>query len=357
MISYRRASNNTDAETPAKADDAKPPIVSSDSAPPPKPPVRIPVLLDRNPSNRSAISQIPIPKGERGENFTPQVLSKPLGLPFRPEAGQNTPIDTRSLSERRADFTSYDKALERRLLLFRSFVRPYFQEWKRMDHYKGKSFVSNARLLRKETARWFPNMWGQTLRREGDGANGGRDTTPVLAGRVSVVGLQSGVWAEQQVNSFIGEKENPTLGEIMAGSRGLLQRVDINVQERFFRALLVKLFKGRLRKSMPEEQWGRYFMLRLARDTGRGLTEDIRDAMGFLNSQVGYVYLLDTECKIRWAGSGHAWKGEVDGLNAGIKRLVEEARTGQKPAPTQAASMGRRSQGAEQKGKVQPELA
>jgi ATPase complex subunit ATP10 len=59
---------------------------------------------------------------------------------------------------------------------------------------------------------------------------------------------------------------------------------------------------------------------------GRGLTEDVRDAMGFLNSQVGYVYLLDTECRIRWAGSGHAWKGEVEWLNMGIKRLLEETK-------------------------------
>ena len=49
----------------------------------------------------------------------------------------------------------------------------------------------------------------------------------------------------------------------------------------------------------------------------------------WLNTQVGYVYLLDTECRIRWAGSGDAWKGEVDWLNAGIKRLLEDM----KPVP------------------------
>jgi mitochondrial ATPase complex subunit ATP10 len=109
-----------------------------------------------------------------------------------------------------------------------------------------------------------------------------------------------------------------------------LQRVDVNVQGDWVRQLLVRLFKGRLRRSMPEEQWGRYFMVKLARDVGKGLTEDVRDAMGFLNSQVGYVYLLDTECRIRWAGSGHAWKGEVEGLNMGIRRLLEEAREAKK---------------------------
>jgi len=34
---------------------------------------------------------------------------------------------------------------------------------------------------------------------------------------------------------------------------------------------------------------------------------------------------LDADCKIRWAGSGHAWKEELESLSAGIKRLLEEA--------------------------------
>jgi len=46
--------------------------------------------------------------------------------------------------------------------------------------------------------------------------------------------------------------------------------------------------------------------------------------LSLLNSQVGYVYLVDSSCKIRWAGSGHAWEGEVAGLNAAVQRLVQE---------------------------------
>ena len=290
------------------------------------------MLLDRNPENRSAISRIPIPAGERGEKFTPSPLARPLGLPHPPQPGQNSPVDRRTLAEKKADFGSYDKAMERRRVLFRQFLRPYFQEWKRVDHYKGKSFVSNGRLFRREKALWFPNMWGATLRRERDGVDGGRDLTPVLRGRVSVVAIQSGIWAEEQVATFLGGKdgENPALQGLMEGSGGLLQRVDVNVQADWVRSLLVRLFRGRLRRAMPEEQWGRYFMVKLARDVGRGLTEDVRDAMGFLNGQVGYVYLLDTECRIRWAGSGHAWAGEVEGLNMGIRRLLEEARESKK---------------------------
>ena len=44
----------------------------------------------------------------------PKPLSRPLGLPYPPEPGQNTGRDTRSWRQRRDDFASYDKHLERR---------------------------------------------------------------------------------------------------------------------------------------------------------------------------------------------------------------------------------------------------
>jgi mitochondrial ATPase complex subunit ATP10 len=211
----------------------------------------------------------------------------------------------------------------------RSFLRPYFQEWKRLDYWKGKSFVGNERLFRRDRALWFPNMWGWTLATDGAG---GKDTTPVLTGKLSLVGIQSGLWAEEQVRTFLGEKENPELHRLVKESGRVLQKVEVNIQDHWLRALLVRLFKKKLRKSRPESDWGKYFTVRLSRDTGKGFTEDIRDAMGLLNSQVGYVYLLDKECRIRWAGSGHAWQGENNSLNAGVRRLMQEAKENRAPA-------------------------
>jgi mitochondrial ATPase complex subunit ATP10 len=281
------------------------------------------MLLDRNPHNLSAISKIPIPKGERGEKFTPSPLSRPLGLPYPPLPGQNAPHSDMSWLERRDSYTNPDNVQARRRILLRTFLRPYFQEWKRLEHFKGKSFVGSDKLFKRERALWFPNLWGWTLAR--DGAKG-KDTTPLLRGKVSLVGIQSGVWAEEQVRTFLGEKENPDLQGLIKENGGLVQKVEVNIQDHWARALIVKLFKKSLRKSRPESEWGRYFTVRLGRDTGKGLTEDIRDAMGLLNSQVGYVYLVDTDCRIRWAGSGQAWEGESKWLNTGVMRLVQEAR-------------------------------
>lgn len=104
------------------------------------------------------------------------------------------------------------------------------------------------------------------------------------------------------------------------GKVGLAQQVDINVEENALKAGLIRLFAYRLRKMKEEKDWGRYFLVR------RGLTDDMREAMGILNKSVGYVYLVDGACRIRWAGSGVAEGEEGSYLVDGLKRLIEQLR-------------------------------
>jgi len=52
----------------------------------------------------------------------------------------------------------------------------------------------------------------------------------------------------------------------------------------------------------------------------------MREALGVGNSKVGYVYLVDSQCRVRWAGSGRADGGERKSLVRGVGRLVEEWR-------------------------------
>lgn len=47
-----------------------------------------------------------------------------------------------------------------------------------------------------------------------------------------------------------------------------------------------------------------------------------------INSKVGYVYLLDEKCKVRWAGSSIAEPGELESLNKGVMKLIEERASG-----------------------------
>jgi mitochondrial ATPase complex subunit ATP10 len=193
-----------------------------------------------------------------------------------------------------------------------------------MRHHKGKSFLAPPRLFKSDKALYFPNLYGQTLIKKSTP----RDTTPVLEGKVSVVSVFSSAWAERQVASFVAEKNNPELHQVVKGSGGVAQMVQINIEENAMKAMLIRLFMPSLRRRIAGTDWGRYFVVR------RGLTEEIRDAIGLLNSKVGYIYLLDRNCRIRWAGSGVCEGDEKDGLVRSARRLIEEAnqRKGEKNA-------------------------
>ena len=184
-----------------------------------------------------------------------------------------------------------------------------------MRYHKGKTFLSNPKLFRSEKALYFPNLQGYTL------ASGKemRDTTSILNDKISVVSIFSGTWAERQTATFVDK--HPELDEALKLGKEVAQRVNINVEENTMKAALIRLFLPGLRKRFPMEAHSRYFVVT------RGITEDLRDDIGFLNSKVGYVYLIDRECKIRWAGSARAHVGEKEGLVKGVTKLIGEWET------------------------------
>ena len=199
--------------------------------------------------------------------------------------------------------------------------RPYYRDRTNLRYAKGKSFLSNQALFRAAKARYFPNLRGQRpLLRRGKGERKGVDTTPVLKGKVSVVAVHSSVWAENQSKSFTDEKANPEMRQLLDGAKDVAQFAEVVFEDDMMKALVRKLFMWNLRRQKPEEAHSRYFLIR------KGLDWEVRDAMGYLNLAVGYVYLLDPECRIRWAGSGPAQEIEKKSLNEGLRKLIAEAR-------------------------------
>lgn len=193
---------------------------------------------------------------------------------------------------------------------------PYFREWSNMRLHEGKSFLAPSRLFKAERALYFPNFHGQTLIKD----KIARDTTPVLENRISVVSVYSSQWAENQAATFASERENPELYKVIESSCGLAQMVQINIEENSLKYMLIKLFMSSLRRKYSIDNWGNYFVVR------KGVADEIRDAIGLLNSKVGYTYLLDGHCRIRWAGSGPAAIDEREGLVRGVQRLLSETK-------------------------------
>ena len=184
-----------------------------------------------------------------------------------------------------------------------------------MGFHRGKTFLAPANLFKVGVSLYFPNMQGYTLASPSTYS----DTTSVLAGKTSIVSVSSGKWAEDQTLTFLGEKQNPELAKLVEElRRDGLQRVWINIEEDWLKAGLVKLFVRSVKKRLKTEDWGRYFVVT------RGISDGVKMSIGMTNSKVGHVYLVDGNCKIRWAGNGDAVEGEREGLVAVVKKLTEQ---------------------------------
>ncbi|KAL8719900.1 MAG: hypothetical protein Q9225_003159 [Loekoesia sp. 1 TL-2023] len=266
--------------------------------------------------NVSTASKILSSEEPKPEDHALKPLSRPIGVPYPPNPGENSGIDPRSWRERRDDLFNYDKHLVRREQLTKQAAKPYFRDWSRTKYHQGKTFIAPSRIFRAEKSLYFPNMMGSTLASPKTSSS----TTSVLRNHLSLVSVYSGRWAELQTQSFVDEKLHPELTHLISTSEqqgGPIQKVEINIEEDWMKALIVRTFMGGIKKQRREEDWGRYFLVR------KGVTEEMREAIGIGNAKVGYVYLVDWLCRIRWAGSANAQEGEKEGLRTGVKRLVE----------------------------------
>jgi len=109
-----------------------------------------------------------------------------------------------------------------------------------------------------------------------------------------------------------------------SGLRPLLMMLQINLQENPLKGFLVSLFLSSIRSRVPPDLQSTYLV-------SRQNMEYVREPMGMINKHVGYVYLVDENCKIRWAGCGFALEGEDQSLKnctrVLLQRLASEAET------------------------------
>lgn len=200
--------------------------------------------------------------------------------------------------------------------MVKQFARPYFRDYTYMKYAKGKMWVANTRLWKKEVSLWMPNVWGRDWEGEAQPSVG------ICQGKVTVVCFVSRQWAADQVRTFVDEE---ALG-MVKGSNGLAQVLDIVVEEAGLFRMVLWLYRERIRRNY-DGRFQKYLMM-------KGMKDGIRDVLGMMNHKTGYVYLVDSDCRIRWAGSGDATAEEKAAFKTGLQRLISEkagVKMGKKP--------------------------
>ncbi|KAK9248630.1 ATP10 protein-domain-containing protein [Lipomyces tetrasporus] len=242
-------------------------------------------------------------------------LVRPIGMMSPPKPTDNTGIDKRTFTQKRADFVDYDKHIERRRELVREFSKSYFSEMHLYKKNMGKEWIAPNMFFRADKALYMPNFYGTTL-----ASRKFTDTTTALKGHLSIVKIYSSVSGERQVNSYFGSPEN-ALADVPEEEG--YQIVDITIPESFVKSWISKFFQYRTKRVVGKSRYSKFFY-------AQKLPGQLNLSIGAANRYCGYVYLVDRDCKVRWAAGGYATAEEKDSMQRCLRGLVAEDRTRQK---------------------------
>ncbi|GAA6027328.1 hypothetical protein JCM8097_002597 [Rhodosporidiobolus ruineniae] len=226
-------------------------------------------------------------------------LSRALGVKEPPRKGK------KSREEWRADLLNKEKRLDERRHLVKQVSKGYFSDYNELRHEGGKAFVAPKTLIREDLALYFPDIEGTSLATKEK-----VHTTDLFENKVSLVAFSSFRSSEEHINSFV----RPALADLKDDKA--FQYVYINLQENPLKSFLVSMFVSSLRKTVPAEYHASYLLSHQS-------LEYLREPMGMSNKHVGYVFLVDWNRKIRWAGCSWATVDEEEALRRCAHVLVE----------------------------------
>ncbi|QSL66275.1 hypothetical protein MERGE_000653 [Pneumocystis wakefieldiae] len=232
------------------------------------------------------------------------ILKYPIGLRNPPLALENSVKNSKKWTENLKNLLSLEKNKEKRQKLLKEASKSYWQDFQDMKYHQGKRWIAPDCLLNKDQALYIGNFHGRTL------LNARADTTPFIqSSTASLVSIFSSRSGEEQIKSFSSPKLYLEVPD--------LKYIYINLQENFLKAMLVRLFSKNIRNSISKEYHNTYFFI-------NKLSEDIKENMMITNIYVGYIYLVDNQCRIRWAGCGNATQEEKENLVICSQELVKE---------------------------------
>lgn len=85
--------------------------------------------------------------------------------------------------------------------------------------------------------------------------------------------------------------------------------MEVNVQENILKQLLLKVFVPSIRKNLPQERKDNYCLI--MKDISK-----TRKCLDMTNQYIGYAFLVDENCKVRWTAHGEATAEEIGNMLA-----------------------------------------
>ncbi|GAA6002115.1 Atp10p [Rhodotorula paludigena] len=236
----------------------------------------------------------------------PPFLSRALGVKEPPRKGK------KSREEWRADLLNREKRLDERRHLVKEVSKGYFHDYNELRQQGGKAYVAPKTLIREDLALYFPDVEGVSLATKEK-----VHTTDLFENKVSLVAFSSFRSSEEHINSFV----RPALADLK--NDDAFQYVYVNLQENPLKSFLVSMFVSSLRKTVPAEYHATYLLSHQS-------LEYLREPLGMPNKHVGYVFLVDWQRRIRWAGCSWATVDEEEALRRCAHVLVERFKATQK---------------------------
>ncbi|KAF9023686.1 hypothetical protein BDZ89DRAFT_1069713 [Hymenopellis radicata] len=240
------------------------------------------------------VEQIVLP--EKKVRYEEPYDHEPLPYLNRPLGVRNRPTTTRkTLKEKMAEYMDYDKVLEDRMHLVKQATKGYFHDLNRTRRHGGKTWIAPKSLIRAEQALYLPDIEGKSLTSQV------KNTTDMCVGRITILAMITTKISEIHTAGF------SQVSQDRFSSNPLFQYLQINLQENLLKSLLVNLFVSSLRSTIPKHLHHAYLV------SSQNMEYE-REPMSMTNSKVGYVYLIDEDLKIRWAGCADATPEEVTAL-------------------------------------------
>lgn len=233
---------------------------------------------------RRLASTAPLLTPEKPERIVQ--LLRPIGVATKPLVSQNP--EKKTFAERKADFLDAKKNRIRREELKEEFAKSSFADIYGMRDTGGKIFTAPPKMFSAEEALYMPNIVGKSL------------TDPSLVGESSVLQLLSnrGPSILRLFSSSLGQQQIKQFTEDVDIKD--VRLVDVNMPTSWINRMLVK-FSARsiLKKEIGDNAASHKYLI-----AGEVMTPITRKALGAINNLAGYLFVCDSDGKIRWAASG-----------------------------------------------------